>query len=164
MSDLGALTYKKERISPIDVLKDTIELFQTRLDGHSLSVIIDLDTDGEFKLMADRERLQQLFSNLIENSLRYTEPGGRLEIRTETSSTQLTIHVLDSEPGVAESDLPQLFDRLFRVESSRNRAVGGAGLGLSICRNIVEAHGGQIEANASPYGGLWIIVNLPLSG
>lgn len=116
------------------------------------------------EMLADQERLQQLYSNLLENSLRYTETGGQLEVRTESTSSQLTIHFLDSEPGVPEGDLQKLFDRLYRVEASRNRAIGGAGLGLSICRNIVEAHGGQIEAKPSPHGGLWITINLPVNG
>lgn len=164
MSDLGALTYKKDMIVPLDVLKNSIALFKSRLDSHGLILNIDLNAGDELELLADQERLQQLFANLIENSLRYTESGGRLEVRTETTESQLTIHLLDSGPGVSESDLKKLFDRLYRVEASRNRAVGGAGLGLSICRNIVEAHGGNIEAKTSPHGGLWIIINLPLNG
>ncbi len=164
MSDLGALTYKKKMVSPVAVLKNTVALFQPRLDAHNLNPVLDLGAAEGVEMLADQERLQQLFANLLENSLRYTETGGRLEIRTESSGRRLTIHVLDSAPGVAESDLPQLFDRLYRVESSRSRAAGGAGLGLSICRNIVEAHGGKIEARPSPYGGLWLIINLPLDG
>lgn len=164
MSDLGALTYKKEMIAPIVILKKTIEIFQPRLNDHKLSMDINLSAGAGLKILADQERLQQLFANLLENSLRYTEPGGRLEVRSENSDSQLVIHFLDSEPGVAEGDLKNLFDRLYRVESSRNRAVGGAGLGLSICRNIVEAHGGNIEAKQSPHGGLWINISLPLNG
>ena len=147
-----------------DPSKNTIEIFQPRLNDHKLSMDINLSAGAGLKILADQERLQQLFANLLENSLRYTEPGGRLEVRTENSDSQLVIHFLDSEPGVAEGDLKNLFDRLYRVESSRNRAVGGAGLGLSICRNIVEAHGGNIEAKQSPHGGLWINISLPLNG
>ena len=69
----------------------------------------------------------------------------------------------DSAPGVDEADRERLFERLFRVESSRNRATGGAGLGLAICRNIVEAHLGKISDQSSPLGGLWIQVELPLT-
>jgi two-component system sensor histidine kinase BaeS len=164
MSDLGALTYKKEPVAPLAVLSNTIELFQPRLAAHQLQTVVDLDTGAGLELLADQDRLQQLFTNLLENSLRYTEAGGRLELRSETNGQRLTIHLLDSAPGVPASDLPQLFDRLYRVDSSRNRAVGGAGLGLSICRNIVEAHGGSIEARPSPHGGLWLIISLPLNG
>jgi two-component system sensor histidine kinase BaeS len=151
-------------VAPVDVLQTSIEMYKARLDDHNLTVEMDLSAGAEVELLADQERLQQLYSNLLENSLRYTETGGRLEVRTESTSSKLTIHFLDSEPGVPEGDLERLFDRLYRVEASRNRAVGGAGLGLSICRNIVEAHRGEIEAKPSPHGGLWITINLPLNG
>ena len=74
----------------------------------------------------------------------------------------VTIDFQDSAPGVRGADRERLFERLFRVDSSRNRATGGAGLGLAICRNIVEAHQGKISAQSSPLGGLWIQVELPL--
>lgn len=164
MSDLGALTYKKETIVPLEVLKDTIELFMPRIDAHNLKMVVELDVGAGVELLADKDRLQQLFANLLENSLRYTEAGGCLELRTESDGHHLTIHLLDSAPGVSASELPHLFDRLYRVESSRNRAIGGAGLGLSICRNIVEAHGGVINAQSSPLGGLWQTITLPLDG
>ena len=164
MSDLGALTYKKETIVPLEVLKDTIELFKPRIDAHNLKMVVELDVGAGVELLADQDRLQQLFANLLENSLRYTEAGGCLELRTELDGHHLTIHLLDSAPGVSASELPHLFDRLYRVESSRNRAIGGAGLGLSICRNIVEAHGGVINAQSSPLGGLWQTITLPLDG
>jgi two-component system sensor histidine kinase BaeS len=164
MSDLGALTYKKETIVPLEVLKDTIELFKPRIDAHNLKMVVELDVGAGVELLADQDRLQQLFTNLLENSLRYTDAGGCLELRTESDGHHLTIHILDSAPGVSASELPHLFDRLYRVESSRNRAIGGAGLGLSICRNIVEAHGGVLNAQSSPLGGLWQTITLPLDG
>jgi two-component system sensor histidine kinase BaeS len=70
---------------------------------------------------------------------------------------------MDSAPGVPEAEIGRLFDRLYRVESSRSRATGGAGLGLAICRNIVEAHEGTITAKPSPLGGVWITVVLPVT-
>lgn len=164
MSDLGALTYKKEMITPVDVLQTSIDVYQARFDNHSLKMEMNLSSGADVEMLADQERLQQLFSNLLENSLRYTETDGCLEVRTEVANSQLKIHFLDSEPGVKERELEKLFDRLYRVEASRNRAIGGAGLGLSICRNIVEAHAGTIEARPSPHGGLWIVVSLPLNG
>jgi two-component system sensor histidine kinase BaeS len=69
----------------------------------------------------------------------------------------------DSGPGVAEHELPKLFDRFYRVESSRNRHLGGAGLGLAICSNIVEAHNGTITAQSSPLKGLAIRIEFPVS-
>ena len=73
------------------------------------------------------------------------------------------IDIEDSAPGVPDSQLDRLFDRLYRVEGSRNRSTGGAGLGLAICRNIALAHEGSIEALHSPLGGIWMRITLPLS-
>ncbi|PLX91199.1 MAG: two-component sensor histidine kinase [Desulfuromonas sp.] len=161
MSDLGALTYQKERIAPVEILGKALESFKQRLAAQQISLSIDLCSGSDLTLLADPSRLQQLFFNLAENSLRYTDPGGRMEVRTESDRNRLIIHFLDSSPGVPAADLPKLFERLFRVESSRTRTAGGAGLGLSICRNIVEAHKGTIEAKSSPLGGLWVTVTLP---
>ncbi|HEU4950102.1 MAG TPA: ATP-binding protein, partial [Candidatus Deferrimicrobiaceae bacterium] len=115
-------------------------------------------------LFADPDRLHQLFSNLLENSLKYTDAGGRLQLSIERRENTATVHFQDSGPGVPPSEMGRLFDRLYRVEGSRSRATGGAGLGLAICRNIVEAHNGTIAAFPSPMGGLWVKVDLPLSG
>ena len=161
MTDLGSLNYQKETVIPVALLSKTLESFKTRLSAQKIKLSIDLRSGSDLTLPADPNRLQQLFANLLENSLRYTDPGGQLEVRTESDHEQLIIHLLDSSPGVPAADLSRLFERLFRVESSRARTTGGAGLGLSICRNIVEAHGGTIEAKASPFGGLWVTVTLP---
>ena len=114
-------------------------------------------------IQADAQRLQQLFKNLLENSLRYTDKPGQLHISTWLQAGGMDILFADSSPGVPDDALPHLFERLFRVESSRNRATGGAGLGLSICSNIAEAHGGSIHAAHSAWGGLEIRVHLPLA-
>jgi len=107
--------------------------------------------------------LQQLFHNLLENSLRYTDAGGRLHIGVQETANWLQVDFQDSAPGVAVELLPRLFERFFRSEGSRSRATGGAGIGLAICRNIAEAHGGTIEALVSPLGGLSIAIRLPRS-
>ena len=115
-------------------------------------------------VFGDGERLRQLFGNLLDNSLKYTDPGGELSIKVMKDGGSVMIDVQDSTPGVAESELEKLFERLYRVESSRSRATGGTGLGLAICRNIVKAHEGTITAQPSPLGGVWIRVELPSCG
>jgi two-component system sensor histidine kinase BaeS len=112
---------------------------------------------------ADAERLSQLFRNLLINSLNYTDPGGRVEVGIDVNEGMLIIDIQDTEPGVPDDALPQLFERLYRVDRSRSRDTGGAGLGLAICRNIVEAHEGRISARHSPLGGLWIRLELPVA-
>src|SRR5262249_45903334 len=97
----------------------------------------------------------------LENAHRYTDPGGRVEVALRRTSDNAVLEIEDSAPGVPPELLPRLFERLFRVEASRNRARGGAGLGLSLCRSIAEAHHGEISASASRLGGLKIEVKLP---
>ena len=113
-------------------------------------------------MFADTSRLQQLLANLLTNTLRYTDAPGELTIRLSATTDTIQLELNDSSPGVSNTDLPQLFDRLFRAEKSRNRANGGAGLGLSLCKNIVQAHDGSIIATQSNLGGLRIVIKLPL--
>jgi two-component system sensor histidine kinase BaeS len=125
-------------------------------------LILDNRLTGELILQADGHRLSQLFRNLLRNSLQHTDGGGRLEVRLRRVDDTLTVDFQDTPPGVPPDALQRLFERLYRVDDSRNRDRGGAGLGLAICRNIVEAHGGMIEARPSPLGGLWIRIGLPV--
>ncbi|WP_213378919.1 ATP-binding protein [Allochromatium tepidum] len=106
-------------------------------------------------IQADAQRLSQLFRNLLGNSRKYTDPGGGLSIRLWRDTGRVVIDFQDSAPGVPVEDLPRLFERLYRVEGSRSRQTGGAGLGPAIARNVVEAHGGTITTQAAPQGGLW---------
>ncbi|CSG31942.1 envelope stress sensor histidine kinase BaeS [Shigella sonnei] len=138
MSDEGALAYQK---APVDL----IPLLEV--------------AGGAFR---DRDRLMQLFNNLLENSLRYTDSGGSLKISAEQHDKTVRLTFADSAPGVSDEQLQKLFERFYRTEGSRNRASGGSGLGLAICLNIVEAHNGRIIAAHSPFGGVSITVELPL--
>ncbi len=102
-------------------------------------------------LRGDARRLKQLLINLLENSCRYTDAGGRIKLSC-TVSDQIHLSIEDTAPGVPEASLPRLFDRLYRVDASRNRADGGSGLGLAICKGIVQAHGGHVHAELSAFG------------
>src|SRR5690606_28528516 len=106
----------------------------------------------------DRQRLGQMLPNLAQNSIRYPDPGGRVRARLSTAG-QLTGG--DSAPGVDAQELPHLFERFYRVDKSRQRALGGSGLGLAIVANIVTAHQGKALARPSERGGLCIEVQLP---
>jgi two-component system sensor histidine kinase BaeS len=113
-------------------------------------------------LLGDERRLQQLFANLLENSLRYTDRGGEVRVSCTEQGSAIRIQIEDSAPGVEQDKLDRIFERFFRAEFSRNRISGGSGLGLAICRNIVEAHEGRIAAKISQLGGLEISVELPV--
>ncbi len=160
MSDIGALNYQKQTIDVAAILDCCIESLRDEYNTRQITVSFDRDSETA-KVFADEERLQQLFTNLLMNSLRYTDTGGALKISLQNTENRALITMADSDPGVAESDLPRLFERLYRVENSRNRETGGTGLGLAICKNIVDAHGGSIAAESSSLGGLKITIELP---
>jgi len=162
MSDIGALNYKRIEVNPAGILFGTIEMFEQRVSQKGLELITDLDIDDSCSLLADPDRLQQLFTNLLENCLRYTDAPGKIKVNVEVGKELVSIHFQDSSPGVSPEQLARLFDRLYRVEGSRNRDTGGAGLGLAICKNIVDAHQGTINADSSPLGGIWIKIQIPL--
>lgn len=162
LSDVGALSYKKTPTDVLSVLQMTADAFQDRFAQQSIALEQRIP-DRPAICHADPNRLRQLFSNLLENSARYTDAGGKLIISAIIEQRLLKLEFEDSKPGVPTPMLPQLFERFFRGEQSRNRGTGGAGLGLAISRNIVEAHQGTIGASASPLGGLRITVMLPLA-
>lgn len=162
MSDAGALTYHKVVLVPQTLIAASVELFAHRFKEKDIEVQLECPQSSHLSILADPERLQQLLINLLENSLRYTDSGGRVEISVAQRNNKLELNICDSAPSVPDSELARLFERLYRGESSRNRAFGGRGLGLSICQNIVAAHGGTIQAQPSPLGGLCVCVQLPL--
>lgn len=163
LSDLGALTYRKEYLDLAGVLRDSIVPFRAKFTRKGINLNADISEGSDITVFADRERLHQLFTNLLDNSLKYTDVGGELIIRLSYCSSQAEIDFEDSAPGVPKEQLDRLFDKLYRVEGSRSRSTGGAGLGLAICRNIVDAHAGTITAHSSPLGGILIKVTLPVT-
>lgn len=160
MSDEGALAYQKAPVDIIALLEVAAGAFQERFAARGLALRLSLPNNAT--VFGDRDRLMQLFNNLLENSLRYTDYGGHLLISAGINERALLLHFADTAPGVSDEQLSMLFERFYRAESSRNRASGGSGLGLTICQNIVDAHGGTIHASHSPYGGIRVTVELPL--
>ncbi len=164
LSDLGTLSYHKEDLDPAAVLRDSVDSFRSEFERKSIRLEADLPERTDATVFADPERLSQLFANLLDNSLKYTDAGGTLAVRLGGGSGGVAVEFEDSAPGVPGEALDHLFDRLYRVEGSRARETGGAGLGLAICKNIVEAHAGTITAKASPRGGILIRIVLPAAG
>jgi len=164
LSDVGALTYRKSELDLVSVLEETAMSFRSDYLEKNISLELKTPENRAVSFFGDSERFHQLFSNLLDNSLKYTDSGGRLQVSLHVEDSKIAIDFDDSAPNVPEAELERLFERLYRVESSRNRQTGGAGLGLAICRNIVTAHNGIITAQASSLGGLWIRIELPGAG
>ena len=160
MSDEGALAYQKSPVDIISLLEIAADAFRERLASRGLTLNLALAENAT--VFGDPDRLMQLFNNLLENSLRYTDSGGQVLIRTHLNPQHIVMEFADSGPGVTDEQLSKLCERFYRTEGSRNRASGGSGLGLAICANIVAAHGGRLEVGHSPFGGVSIKVELPL--
>ncbi|QCP50131.1 HAMP domain-containing protein [Trinickia violacea] len=160
LADIGALSFEKVLVNVAPLVEGAAETFRERLGAKDIALETEFGTAPAL-MSADPHRLTQLMKNLLENSLRYTDPGGKVRVAVTAEAEELRIDVQDSYPAVPEPLLPHLFDRLFRVDASRSRQSGGAGLGLALCRHIVREHGGTITASRSPLGGLWIMARFP---
>lgn len=162
MADAGALNYRMTEVDIVALVRAACNAFADRMAAKSLMMEVGLP-DKPVLIQGDPQRLTQLFNNLLENSLRYTDPGGTLQLAMHTDADRVHITLLDSAPGVPEELLPRLFERLFRADPSRSREGGGSGLGLAISQRIVEAHRGGIEALPSSLGGICMALSFPLS-
>jgi len=159
LSDQGALSYYREAVDLADVLRDAVASRRREADERGLTLELDLEDDT--MVLADETRLAQVFANLLQNSLRYTDAPGRISVRLRRAGDAVVVDWQDTAPGVAAEDVPRLTERLYRAEGSRNRASGGSGLGLAIARAIVEGHGGTVTVTASALGGLGIELVFP---
>ena len=163
VADSKNLVREKRPVKLLEILRDVIGTFETRLLQARIHVEANSIEDQEAVIMGDEDRLRQLFSNLIENTIRYTNSPGILRINHYRSLQNITLVLEDSSPGVPTEALERVFDRLYRLDKSRSRALGGGGLGLSICKEIVAGHDGAIRAAHSSLGGLLISIEFPLA-
>ena len=121
-------------------------------------------SSDEPPVWADPQRLAQVLGNLIENALRHTPPGGRVDVSARADHHELTLRVADTGEGIPAEHLPHLFERFYRVDAARDRDRGGAGIGLAIAKALVEAHGGHITATSDGPGmGTTFTISLPLT-
>ncbi len=117
----------------------------------------------EIRVLIDRDSFEQVLMNVLSNAIKYTEQGGHIDIDAFVKNSLVHISVRDSGIGIPEEELPRIFERFYRVEKARSRAMGGTGLGLAITKQIVEEHGGTIEATSREGEGTTITIKLPLA-
>src|SRR5215813_7991572 len=127
-----------------------------------LRLMTDFDSTS-IVLSGDDELLKRMILNLLDNAVKYTPEGGDVYVELSRRNGSAQLVVRDSGIGIPEVDLTRIFDRFYRVDKARSRELGGAGLGLSIVRWIVEAHGGSIDVKSSPNHGSAFTVDLPLN-
>ena len=131
-----------------DFLQQVVQEMQPQAAKKSLSLMLNPPLAHDEKVYGDRERLKQVMINLIDNAIKYTEPGGSITVRTSQEGTKAAIHVQDTGCGIALEHQTRIFERFYRVDRDRSREVGGTGLGLAIVKHIVEAHGGTIKVES----------------
>ena len=160
LADAGQLPLVRQPVDPADVAAGVVSRMQPLAEIRSIT----LDASIEQALPAvnaDSDRMAQVLTNLIDNALRYTPPGGHVNVRAWRANGHVNIAVADNGPGIPAEDLPNLFERFWRGEKSRNRHSGGSGLGLAIAREIVELHEGTIDVDSGPGEGCTFTISLP---
>jgi two-component system, OmpR family, sensor histidine kinase SenX3 len=118
---------------------------------------------AEYTVRGDETQLTSMFTNLVDNAVKYTPPGGRVEVTGGSEGAEIVIRVSDTGIGIPEAKLPRIFERFYRVDKARSKETGGTGLGLSIARHIAENHGGKVAVESTPGEGSTFTVYLPRS-
>lgn len=160
LSDLAAADAGNLRVHPEEVYVH--DLLAQVCDAHRVAgVALTQRVDGDPQIRADPVRLRQIAGNLVSNAVRHTPPGGAVTVTAALTGAEVVIEVTDTGVGIAPEDLPRIFDRFWRADSSRTRTTGGSGLGLPIARKLAEAHGGSLTARSRPGHGTTMTVRLP---
>ena len=146
-------------MSPL--LKEVGELIRGEALAREISLEMDLPEDLGL-VSANREDLIRVFTNLLENAIKYNRRGGRVLIRGRKDEGFIGVEIQDTGIGMAKRDLDHIFDEFYRIKTKETRSIPGTGLGLAIARRIVEAHNGQIEVESRPYEGSTFRVLLPI--
>jgi two-component system sensor histidine kinase BaeS len=157
------LSMENRSLDLIALLEETLGRFEDEFVRKEISLVTHLESPAGINVSGDPDRLLQLFSNLMDNTLRYTDAPGQLLVSQTEDNEDVILVFEDSAPSVPRQMHSRIFDRLVRVDSSRNRKTGGSGIGLAVCRTIVEKHGGSIHADDSSAGGLQIEIRLPFA-
>ncbi len=160
LAEAGTLEFDTRPVQIAEVARRVVGVFQAAANERQ----IELHLTGPHSpplIEADPQRLEQVIGNLVDNGLRYTPAGGRVQIAMSSLDGHVRVAVADTGPGVAEKDIDQIFDRFWRGDKSRSRSAGGAGLGLAIVRQLVEAQRGTVRASLRDGGGLVITLEFP---
>ena len=162
LTDIHALNCVKEESDLLEILRISLQQFEPMFAEKSIQLNFNPNDIDQISANVDQQRIKQVFTNILKNSRNYTDAGGQIQVSVVKTASEAIISFADSAPGLDEKGLQKLFNRFFRGESSRNRATGGAGLGMAICKGIMEAHQGRIDADQSELGGVLIQLRFPL--
>jgi signal transduction histidine kinase len=167
-AESGTMQLQREPVDLVEVVERAVDLYKDVAEGKGVTLVLQASTaaagpspgDRGVVVSGDRARLEQVAANLIDNAVKYTPPRGRVELAVQRN-TQATLRVRDTGVGISADELPRIWDRLFRGDRSRTER--GLGLGLSLVKAIVEAHGGTVAVESAVGSGSTFTVYLPLS-
>lgn len=159
--ETGADFLRIESIPVSEVLNTILPLFTARSEKKNVPISL-VQTKADLTIKADRFRVEQVFINLIDNALKYTDSGS-IEVRASTKGDRAVFAVSDTGCGIPPEAVARVFERFFVVDRSRSRKPGGTGLGLAITKNIIEAHGGTISVSSTPGQGSIFLFTLPIT-
>jgi signal transduction histidine kinase len=157
-AETGALKLHLDRVNVSVLVEDTVDLYRHVADEKRIEVATK--AAPELWLIADRSRLRQVLANLLDNAIKYTPPGGRVEVAAGREEQAILVSVKDTGMGLTPEEIPRIWDRLYRGDKSRSER--GLGLGLSVVRAIVRAHGGQAQVSSVIGGGSTFAISLPV--
>ncbi|NAS31327.1 sensor histidine kinase [Flavobacteriaceae bacterium R38] len=143
--EIGDLNLEYEDFDIVDLIESVFEMFEMKAKKKNITLTFDMKYENPIMVRADKERIQQVLTNLVVNSLKYGKEGGTTEISIENLiKNKVIVRVTDNGEGIKEENIPRLFERFYRVDKSGSRKEGGSGLGLSIVKHIIEAHDEKI--------------------
>lgn len=158
----GQLSLRLKSFDPVELSEETIESLEDYQTEKEIKLSIVKHFDGIKKVVADREYMRQVFSNLLINAINYNKQGGNVKVEFFIMDKNMLIEVTDDGIGIPEEDLPRVFERFYRVDKSRSLNTGGTGLGLAIVKHIVEAHKETVNVRSSVEIGTTISFTLKL--
>jgi len=156
-AETGVMKLHRQPVAVVSLLAEVVDLYQYVAEEKGVTVSVSGPAD--LTLMADIDRMRQVIGNLLDNSLKHTPPGGRIELTCARQAEKVVIRVQDTGTGIPPHDLPRIFDRLYRGDHSRSQR--GLGLGLSLVKAVIHAHAGSIEVESAPGQGATFILRLP---
>jgi signal transduction histidine kinase len=162
LADAGEIKLVTRPEEIIRLINETVAALQTKATSRGLTIDTDLP-DALPTVNIDAHRIKQVLHNLLENAIAHTDKGGQIMVTAKERQNQVHISVADEGEGIPAQDLPLIFERFYRVDKSRSRTTGGSGLGLTIAKRLVEAHGGKIEATSQPGKGSTFTFTIPIT-
>jgi signal transduction histidine kinase len=163
LADAGELRLERQPSAPEEIVQKAVAAVRPQVATKELHMKVDLPSQALPSVQVDAERIGQVVRNLLNNAIAYTPTGGSIEVAARQMNNWVEISVVDSGTGISPQDLPYIFERFYRADKSRARSTGGAGLGLTIAKRLVEAQGGKIEVQSEVDKGSRFSITLPIT-